>query len=199
MPRALGTGGQAKELTATEIARISQHLLEHSNASRNLAIFQLGLGSGLRIGEICSLRLGDVYNGRQILDEIRLGWERCKSGRSRTVALSLHARASLQYYLQYRLLFGTDPRLPLFLCEGSQRPLLTNSAMKMLKHAFEAVGIPQASSHSLRRTHANALRRNGVDLKVIQSQLGHSSLAVTEKYLSVDPAEQRSAVAGLEF
>jgi len=40
---------------------------------------------------------------------------------------------------------------------------------------------------------------NGVDLKVIQEQLGNSSLAVTERYFSVDPLEAQRAVEQLRF
>ena len=64
---------------------------------------------------------------------------------------------------------------------------------------FDNISSANASSHSLRRTHANTLRRTGVDLKVIQEQLGHSSLAVTERYFEVDPIEQQRAIEQLRF
>jgi len=48
---------------------------------------------------------------------------------------------------------------------------------------LRAAGIEGATSHSLRRWHANTLRRQGVDLVVIQGQLGHSLLATTAVYM----------------
>ena len=72
---------------------------------------------------------------------------------------------------------------------------MTNTnAIMTLKRMFAVAGVEHASSHSPRRMHANTLRRNGVDLKVIQEQLGHSSLAVTERYFDVDPLEQQRAI-----
>ena len=64
---------------------------------------------------------------------------------------------------------------------------------------FKAAGVANASSHSLRRTHANELRRTGADLKLIQEQLGHRSLATTERYFDVDPLEKAAAMAKLRF
>ena len=75
----------------------------------------------------------------------------------------------------------------------------SNGACKLLTRLFTQAGIPNASSHSLRRTHANALRRQGVDLKVIQEQLGHSSLSTTERYFVVDPLEKQRAVDLVRF
>ena len=71
--------------------------------------------------------------------------------------------------------------------------------MKILARMFEQAAVDGASSHSMRRTHANNLRRSGADLKIIQEQLGHSSLAITERYFDVDPLEKRAALAKLRF
>lgn len=77
--------------------------------------------------------------------------------------------------------------------------MTSTNAIMILKKMFLAAGVENTSSHSLRRTHANTLRRNGVDLKVIQEQLGHSSLAVTERYFTIDPLETQRAVEQLRF
>jgi site-specific recombinase XerD len=59
--------------------------------------------------------------------------------------------------------------------------------------------VANASSHSLRRTHANTLRRNGADLMIIKEQLGHASLAITQRYFETDPMEVQAAVDTLKF
>lgn len=68
-----------------------------------------------------------------------------------------------------------------------------------LDKMFLDAGVANASSHSLRRTHANTLRRNGADLMIIKEQLGHSSLAITRRYLIADPVEVQNAVDQLKF
>jgi len=75
----------------------------------------------------------------------------------------------------------------------------TTWAIQLLDKMFKDAGVANASSHSLRRTHANTLRRNGVDLMIIKEQLGHSSLATTQRYFKADPAEVQKAVDGLRF
>ena len=51
----------------------------------------------------------------------------------------------------------------------------------------------------MRRSHANGLRRQGVDLSTIQVQLGHSDLSVTTRYLAVSPIEHAASVMKLKF
>ena len=122
-----------------------------------------------------------------------------KSKRSRTVAVSKQAVRHLQEYLD-SLPVRPGPSEPLFPSQTHPRnPMSDTNAIMTLKRMFADAGVEHASSHSLRRTHANTLRRNGVDLKVIQEQLGHSSLAVTERYFSVDPIEAQRAVEHLRF
>jgi len=183
------------------------------NADR--AIFYLGLGSGMRISEIIGLEVGDVADrhrvrGRIVLEHPapRLRGARArhkspkhstKSGRSRTVAVSKQAVKHLQDYLDSRgpSLAPTEPLFPSQ--TRPRRPMTSTNAIMILKRMFQVAGVENASSHSLRRTHANTLRRNGVDLKVIQEQLGHSSLAITERYFQVDPLEAQRAVEQLRF
>ena len=50
--------------------------------------------------------------------------------------------------------------------------------------------------HSMRHTYASNLRKKGVDLKVIKTLLGHSSLATTDRYLHVSPEDLKEAAIG---
>jgi integrase/recombinase XerD len=60
-------------------------------------------------------------------------------------------------------------------------------------------GIANATSHSLRRTHAQSLEERGTSMRIIQRQLGHKHLTTTEKYLQQQPPGHREAVRTLEF
>jgi integrase/recombinase XerD len=55
----------------------------------------------------------------------------------------------------------------------------------------------KVTTHSLRKSFANTLDRRGVRLKVVKELLGHSSLATTDRYLSVTEDELRAAVGKL--
>ena len=202
--RPLGSGGQAKELTKEEIKRINLCLTGTSHEHRNRALFFLGLGSGMRIAEMCQLRISDVSRFDlkkekiELYSSLVLERHSTKSKKSRMVYLSKQACQAVKDYLEFRQ--AKDESSPLFPSQMNRKEALkANTAILTLSKMFKTAGVRHASSHSLRRSHANALRRRGVDLKIIQEQLGHSSLATTERYFKVDPVETKKAVENLKF
>jgi len=200
MVRPSGTGGKAEELARDQIRRLDRCLTGSRTELRDRALIYLGLGSGMRIGELAQLRWEDVAPAGKVLSRIVLEKHSTKSGESRTVAISAQAREHLLKYRQSLSSSSERPSGPVFPHRVHPTlPMGSNGACKLLTRLFTQAGIPNASSHSLRRTHANALRRQGVDLKVIQEQLGHSSLSTTERYFVVDPLEKQRAVDLVRF
>ena len=178
--RPIGGGGKARELTSDEVQAVTAILKAGRNGPRNVALFIVGIGSGLRVGELASLSLTDVAPHGEVLASIRLDKSRCKSGKSREVFLTTAAQQALRDYLP--TLRWKDTAL----FRSQKRGHMTTQAIQgLLFKAFKEAKITGASSHSLRRTHANILRRAGVDLAVIQKQLGHSSLQITQEYFTV--------------
>lgn len=68
---------------------------------------------------------------------------------------------------------------------------------KLWEAALVAAGIEDFRLHDLRHTHATWLRQQGVPLEVIRDDLGHSSIAVTQKYAHVEQSEVRAALQTL--
>ena len=203
MARPKGSGGQAREFLKEEIKRIDRCLTETLHENRNRALLWLGLGSGMRIVEMTALLIRDVAPHKKVQDFIRLEKHSTKSGKSRTVHISRQTKQCLENYLKQRYPIGienSDLDDPLFLSQARRKePLHPRSAIRMFSQMCQVAGISGASTHSMRRTHANALRRRGIDLKIIQEQLGHASLATTERYFFVDPLEKAKAIADLRF
>lgn len=197
MPRPKGTGGQAKALSSEEIRQIDRQF-SGPYEIRNRALFYWGLGTGMRISEIVSLRLRDVAPFGEVLSQVILEKHSTKGKKSRTVYVSQQARKAMDHYLRSR---GDLDKLNLnqFVFIGKRGPLTAKGAANVMLEAFRAANIPNATSHSLRRTHANTLRRKGIDLRIIQMQLGHSRLTTTAQYLSIDPIEMTQAVEDLYF
>jgi integrase len=76
----------------------------------------------------------------------------------------------------------------------SQQPLTTghirpDTASRILRKAFDRIGIEGASTHSFRRTALTQMSNNGVPLRIIQEVSGHKSLDILEKYLEVRPEQ----------
>jgi integrase/recombinase XerD len=71
------------------------------------------------------------------------------------------------------------------------------SASRILREAFDRIGIEGASTHSLRRTALTTMSNNGIPLRIIQEVSGHRSLEVLEEYLAVRDDQVRGAIASL--
>lgn len=195
--RPFGTGGKAREISPQEIRIIDQCLINTRWEHRNRCLFHLCLGGGFRISEASGLRIKDVRPNGKILSEIVLEKHSCKSGKSRTVFLTKQSQDHLKKYLDNRgEVSGSDPLFPTQ--KSPNRPMLANVATQIIGRIFKLAGVA-GSSHSMRRTHANSLRRNGADIKIIKEQLGHSSLAITDRYFEVDPIEAKKAIEKLKF
>lgn len=77
---------QAKTLTPTEIEQVLDYISQHSFALRNRVLLLTGLWSGMRVGEIASLKVGDVVNANgSIKAEVRLTAEQTKGKHGRVL------------------------------------------------------------------------------------------------------------------
>ena len=140
----------------------------------------LAVGSGMRISELIGLKLSQVANkDGKPLSNILLEKHSTKSKRSRRCYVSKQAQKHLQDYLA-TLPSQIVRNAPLFPSQKGGH-MTANSGVRLVDTLFKLAGINNATSHSLRKTHANTLRRNGCDLLIIQQQLGHSSLAITQR------------------
>lgn len=187
--RPIGTGtGPARELTTPEIERLTKC----TSSPRDLALIWLCLGGGLRIGEACSMTRARLGSDGSVLVEASLA----KSGRSRRCYLTPQATRHLKVYLDSR---KDDTSEALFPSRSGGGCMTANWGVRLVERLLEEAGIVGASSHSLRRTHANTCRRNGIDITIISSQLGHSSLSTTAMYLSSSAVEKSAALNRIKF
>lgn len=74
------------------------------------------------------------------------------------------------------------------------RPIHSTSLSAAISRAMHRAGVP-GSAHSLRHWHATELVRSGVNARVVQTLMRHSSLATTALYIEVDADQQRAALA----
>ena len=137
----------------------------------------LGYAAGLRVSEVCALRVEDLDAKRSAI-VVRGG----KGGKDRQTLLSplLHEQLR-RYWLAVRpagpwLLPGSKPEAPL------DRRVLQDG----IRLAVQKVGLrKRITFHSLRHSFATHMLEAGVDLRVIQSMLGHASIGTTTRYLQV--------------
>lgn len=181
---------QARPLQGYEIERLTRGV-----SSRDAALTWCCLGGGLRAAEAAALLVGDVGQD---------GCVRVQHGKGDEARLVYLTGEAMQAVSQHRAtLEHQGPQDPLFPSrkrrQGRPAPMLATSAVNLIKDLMEARGISQASSHSLRRTHAQGLENQGTQIRIIQRQLGHRSVHTTELYLAQNPPHHREEVRRLEF
>jgi integrase/recombinase XerD len=183
---------QAKTLTPAEIQQLLAYISQRSFAMRNRLMFLTGLWSGVRVGEIASLSVGDVRNADgSVKAEIRLTAQQTKGRQPRTVYLPQKLRDALQEYLDLR---STCPAShPLFITAG-RKAFTANVMSQHFFWLFKRAGIAGASSHSMRRTFLTSLASKGISIRVLASLAGHRSVQVTMKYLDASDDMKRNAV-----
>ncbi len=151
---------------------------EHDwQAKRDIALFTLIYGTGLRISEALSLTQKQLSGS-----DLRI---RGKGNKDRFVPLLQPVLEKVHAYLS-ACPYELSPNAPVFY--GSRGGILTATyAQKKMKDLRRKLGLPETlTPHALRHSFATHLLSNGADLRVIQELLGHSSLSTTQKYAHAD-------------
>jgi integrase/recombinase XerD len=184
---------QAKTLTQNEIDQVLRYIATKNRyASRNRAILLTSFYSGMRVGEIASLRICDVCNeDSTIKSEIHLRASQTKGNVGRVVFVNEKLRTELDNYLRRHKF--KDIAHPLFYTEKS-RGFSANTLTQWFFWLYKKAGISSASSHSGRRTFITNLANKGVGVRVLASLAGHKSLNTTMIYIETNDDIKRRAV-----
>jgi integrase/recombinase XerD len=171
-------GRTPSRLMPKEINRLIAAInLDIKNGPRDLAIVQLLIQAGLRVGEIPRLAITDVALHKQS-GQVRVFDERTQS--ERMVPLNASARRALRNYLALRgAASGGDP---LFISQRRKR-ISIQTVQFLVKKYLCAAGREDLSARDLRRHLACELFRKKKELPVVQQMLGHRDPATTARYL----------------
>ena len=160
---------------------LDQSSPETSVEIRDQAMWELLYATGLRVGELSSLKLRDVDFGSSSISVIG------KGQKERVVLFGEKASTALRDYLKVRNSFrkGADPEYVFLNLRGNR---LTETRIRQVLRAYvRKKGLyKKVSPHTLRHTFATHLLTSGADLRFIQELLGHSSLSTTQKYAHLD-------------
>ncbi|MBP84328.1 MAG: tyrosine recombinase [Verrucomicrobiales bacterium] len=156
-------------------------------ARRDTAILELLYSSGLRVSELVSSRLENLY-----LDDgaIRVTG---KGNKTRIVPVGTAALEALNVYLDDERpnLVSQKTGSEVFLSKWGKR-LTTTRIWQIVKQRAKLAGIEQnVYPHLLRHSFATHLLGNGADLRVIQELLGHADISTTQIYTHVDQKRLR--------
>jgi integrase/recombinase XerC len=183
IPRALTPADARRVATeAGDVHALGRRERPALQAAREVALFSLLYGAGLRIAEALALDLADApLPGAEAALRVR-----GKGGKERLVPVLPAVRAAIAAYLAQR---GPGaPADPLFIGARGGR-LDPAVAQRSLREFRRLAGLPEhATPHALRHSFATHLLGAGADLRAIQDLLGHASLSTTQRYTAVDAA-----------
>jgi integrase/recombinase XerC len=165
------------EQTNTLVDGVGRDEFERPHPERDVALFELLYGCGLRVSELVGLNLEDL--------DFRERWIRVrgKGRKERQVPYGEKAAASLEKYLGRR---SAQAGVRALLVNHRGGRLSDRGAREIVKfYASMISGDASLHPHSLRHAYATHLLADGADLRAIQELLGHARLATTQKYTQV--------------
>ncbi len=175
LPRAL-TIEQARDVTD----HVGDLADDPALQARDIALFSLLYGSGLRIAEALGLDVRDAVALRTSHALTVTG----KGSKTRIVPVLPAVRQAIEAWLGLHP--SAKPDSALFLGARGKR-LDPAVAQKVLRTYRRLAGLPEhATPHALRHSFATHLLASGGDLRAIQDLLGHASLSTTQRYTAVD-------------
>jgi integrase/recombinase XerD len=174
LPKSLAESEVAAMLEQTGIAAIA--LDANGLALRDHAILELLYAGGLRVGEICALRVEDVK-----LD-VQRAQVRGKGDKERIVPLGRQACAAIERYLELgrpELVEGARGVVREMFLSKRGRALTRQWVWEMVRKCSDG---HTASPHKLRHSCATHMVEHGADLRSVQTFLGHADIATTQVY-----------------
>ena len=179
-------------LSVEEIDRITSVIdLGKPEGIRDRAIIEVLYGCGLRISELCSLRISQLY-----LEE---GYLRVsgKGGKERLVPIADKAVERLREWLATRMGHKVSPTDEDYVFVSLTRGcrLSRISLFVYIKAYAQKAGIRKSiSPHTFRHSFATHLLEGGANLRAIQMMLGHEDISTTEIYMHIDKSHLRQEI-----
>lgn len=150
-------------------------------ALRNKAFFLTAFDSGLRLAEVCALRIRDI--------DLITGKIEVLEGKGKKYRISFVSSVTLKAIRKYLNIRSVSRDYePLFMSDSGT--FLTEQGMQAVRYKIEKQsGIKLGGFHALRRGFAKEFLKNGGDLFTLQNLLGHSEVETTRGYVQLDPDE----------
>ena len=169
---------------------VNQIDLGSPQGHRNRAIIETLYASGLRVSELTTLSLSNIFFKEEL---IRVSG---KGNKQRIVPIGKIAKKYIELYLEQRDLQKINSKYQDILFLNRNGKSLTRQMIyTIIKRLAEKANIlKQVGPHTFRHSFATHLLENGADLRTIQVLMGHENITTTEVYTHLDTQYLRSVV-----
>ena len=175
-------------LSTEEIDRLIGSIEDSTTKGlRDRAILEVLYSCGLRVSELCDLKLGDLFFGEGYIRVIG------KGDKQRLVPMSSIARSRIQLYMDVR---SKERRKEEILFLNNRGKKLTRVMIfTIIKQAAQRAGIEKKiSPHTFRHSFATHLLEGGANIRQVQELLGHENILTTEIYTHLDDSHLRKTL-----
>ena len=156
---------------------------------RDRAILELLYSCGLRVTELCDLKIGDLFFGEGYIRVVG------KGDKQRLVPISGVARDRIQLYMDVRPGRKSSVEYLFLNNREKPKPLTRVTVFTIIKQAALRAGVSkQVSPHTFRHSFATHLLEGGASIRHVQELLGHESILTTEIYTHLDGSHLRETL-----
>lgn len=179
---------QYKGLTESELRKLRAEIHRNRNPL-HICIVEILIGTGLRVSELCNIRLSDIEITERKGSIKVIG----KGNVNRALPLNKDVRKAISNYIEVRPATESD-----FLLIGQRGALQRNAINLILEKYGRRVGI-EVTPHKLRHTLGYKLVKAGTAITTIQQILGHDNIMTTNLYTVTTEEDKEIALDGLEW
>jgi site-specific recombinase XerD len=189
---------EVKELRAScrQVRNLALNL-DKTIAVRDWFMIELGLNSGLRVEEMRNLKMEDLNIQR---NQSSLVVKKGKGGKTRIVYINSRFKNTCKWFIRWKINLGQETKAEDYLLtKRNGKQLVKRALQKAFKRCIKIANLPEYYSiHALRHTYGTHLYiASNHNLRLVQEQLGHSSIKITEVYASLINADTRNAIERL--
>lgn len=168
-----------------KILAIKRNLRNQS--PRDLLLFVLGINTGIRVHDLLSLKVCDVWDGTCVKEFLYLSDE--KSEEKKGFYINNQVKIALENYLENSKLQDADY---LFKSKKNNLPITRQQAYRIINQAAKEVGISgKIGTHTLRKTFGYHAYRKGIAISILMSIYNHHTPAETLRYIGIEKNEKR--------
>ena len=182
-------------LNKVEINRLLKAVANNPSkvlAARDGAIIKLALSTGLRVSALININIEDIDFENSVINVIE------KRKKVRGINIGDNIKQVLKQWIEIRNKeFKDMDTTALFISLNRQR-ISVDAVTDMLTRYCDKAGIKRITPHKLRATAACMLAKNGLPVKAIAKQLGHSGIGVTMRYIDVFKEDEEKTTSVLD-
>lgn len=158
-----------------------------------LAKFQLN--TGLRIGDVVKIQVGQFYKNNKFLDYLFIIEE--KTQKAKKIKLNDELRKALKVYIQNNKLHEEDY---IFSSRKGSKNITTTQAYRILKEAAVSLSIENFSTHSLRKSWGYwTYKMSAYNIGLIMDMFNHSSPKITLRYIGISQEQKDELYSIVQF